>query len=310
MNQTDKIWLDGQLVDWGDATVHIGAHGLHYGSGVFEGIRCYEASEGPAVFRLRDHLERLELSARLIRMQLPWTVDELREATLELIAANGLPGCYVRPIAFYGAGPLGVRPRGNPVVVGIMCWPWGAYLGEDGMRLGIRAMVSSWRRVGPNTIPHAAKATGVYLNSMLAVDEATRAGYDEAILLTETGHIADGSGEHVFVVKDGVVRTPDLSASILPGITRDTIIRLAGELGHQVEETQLVRTDLYAADEVFMTGTAAEVTPLRSVDDHELGVGPVTLAVQEAYLDTVHGRRAAPEGWLDYVPAPELEAVA
>ena len=190
-----------------------------------------------------------------------------------------------------------------------MCWPWGAYLGEDSLRLGIRAMVSSWRRVGPNTIPHAAKATGIYLNSMLAVDEAVRAGYDEAILLTESGHIADGSGEHVFVVKDGVVLTPDLSASILPGITRDTVIALAAELGYPVVETRLVRSDLYTADEVFMCGTAAEVTPLRSVDDHELGVGPITLAVQAAYLDAVHGRGRARPGWLDPVPA-EAEAAA
>jgi branched-chain amino acid aminotransferase len=299
----EKIWMNGELVDWADATVHIGSHGLHYGTGVFEGIRCYETDDGSAVFRLTDHLERLVASARLLRMELPFSIEELRLASLELVAANGLAECYLRPIAFYGAGNLGVRPNGNPVDVGIMCWPWGAYLGEEALRFGIRAMVSSWRRVGPNTIPHAAKATGVYLNSMLAVDEAVRSGYDEAILLTETGHIADGSGEHIFVVKDGVLRTPDLSASILPGITRDTILTLAGDLGYPVIETQLVRSDLYAADEVFMCGTAAEVTPLRSVDDHELGVGPVTLEVQAAYLDVVHGRGAARPGWLDRLPA-------
>jgi branched-chain amino acid aminotransferase len=303
MQTVDKIWLNGELVEWADATVHIGAHGLHYGTGVFEGIRCYEVEGGgSAVFRLRDHLERLAQSAALIRMQLPYSVEELRAATLDLVAANELRECYVRPIAFYGAGNLGVLPRANPVEVGIMCWPWGAYLGEDGQRNGIRAMVSSWRRVGANTIPHAAKATGVYLNSMLAVDEATRRGYEEAILLADDGTIADGSGEHVFVVEGCVVRTPDLSASILPGITRDTIIRLAGELGYELEQTALIRSDLYRADEVFMCGTAAEVTPLRSVDDHELGVGPVTRAIQEAYLDTVRGRRPAPAGWLDRLP--------
>jgi len=307
MEAVDKIWLNGDLVDWADATVHLGAHALHYGTGVFEGIRCYSTESGPAVFRLRDHLERLEQSARLVRMRLPFSVDELHAACLELVAANELPECYLRPIAFYGAGELAVLPRGNPVDLGIMCWPWGTYLGEDGQRLGIRAMVSSWRRVGPNTIPHAAKATGVYLNSMLAVDEATRNGYDEAILLTDDGSIADGSGEHVFVVKGGVIRTPDLSASILPGVTRDTVVHLARELGYEVEETALIRSDLYQADEVFMTGTAAEVTPLRSVDDHELGVGPVTREVQEAYLDTVRGRRAAPPGWLAPVePASAL----
>ena len=301
MRAVEKIWLNGELVDWADATVHLGTHGLHYGTGVFEGIRCYSTAGGPAVFRLHDHLERFAQSARLVRMQLPYSVEELRSACLDLIAANELPECYVRPIAFYGAGELAVLPRANPVEVGIMCWPWGAYLGEDGQENGIRAMVSSWRRVGANTIPHAAKATGVYLNSMLAVDEATRNGYEEAILLTDDGSIADGSGEHVFVVKDGVIRTPDLSASILPGITRDTIIHLARELDVEVEETRLIRSDLYQADEVFMTGTAAEVTPLRSVDDQVLTVGPVTRALQRAYLDTVRGRRPAPREWLDLV---------
>ena len=201
----------------------------------------------------------------------------------------------LRPIAFYGAGPLGVRPNGNPIEVGIMCWPWGAYLGEDALKLGIRAMVSSWQRVGPNTIPHAAKATGVYINSMLAVDEAVRGGYDEAILLTGTGHVAGRLRREHLRGQGRDLLTPDLSASILPGITRDTVIALAGDLGYEVTETRLVRSDLYTADEVFMTGTAAEVTPLRSVDDHELGVGPVTLAIQAAYLDAVHGaaRRGA-----------------
>lgn len=307
MQAVDKIWLNGELVDWADATVHLGAHGLHYGTGVFEGIRCYEVEGGSAVFRLRDHLERLAQSARLIRMELPCSVEELRSATLELVAVNALPECYVRPIAFYGAGNLAVLPRSNPVEVGIMCWPWGTYLGEDGQRNGIRAMVSSWRRVGANTIPHAAKATGVYLNSMLAVDEATRRGYEEAILLTDDGTIADGSGENVFVVHDGVIRTPDLSASILPGITRDTIVHLAHELGFPLEEAPLIRSDLYSADEVFMTGTAAEMTPLRSVDDQELGVGPVTRAIQAAYLDTVRGRRPAPADWLDRVAAAVLD---
>jgi branched-chain amino acid aminotransferase len=301
MQAVDKIWLNGALVDWADATVHLGAHGLHYGTGVFEGIRCYATDDGPAVFRLRDHLDRMAQSAELIRMRLPYSVEELRAATHDLIAANDLPECYVRPIAFYGAGNLAVLPRANPVEVGIMCWPWGTYLGEDGQRNGIRAMISSWRRVGANTIPHAAKATGVYLNSMLAVHEATGRGYEEAILLTDDGTIADGSGENVFVVEDGAIRTPDLSASILPGITRATVIHLARELGFEVEETPLIRSELYCADEVFLTGTAAEVTPLRSVDDHELGVGPVTRAIQEAYLATVRGRRPAPPEWLDRV---------
>ena len=304
MKTVDKIWMNGELVDWANATVHIGVHGLHYGTGVFEGIRCYETDDGPAIFRLGDHLDRFADSARLLRMELPFTVEELRSACLELVAANELQECYLRPIAFYGAGELAVRPRDNPVEVAIMCWPWGAYLGEDGQQSGIRAMVSSWRRVGANTIPHAAKATGVYLNSMLAVDEAARAGYDEAILLTDDGAVADGSGEHVFLVSGSLISTPPLSASILPGITRDTVATIARELGHTIVEERVIRSDLYLADEVFMCGTAAEVTPLRSVDDHELGVGPITRELQCAYLDAVHGRGHSRPEWHDRPHTP------
>src|SRR5438477_6820359 len=234
VRETEKIWMNGELVDWADAKIHVGSHALHYGSGVFEGIRAYETPRGPAVFRLRDHLQRLDNSARLLYMELPYAVEELRTACLELIGVNGLPECYVRPIAFYGYGELGVHTRGNPVDVVIMSWPWAPYLGERGQRDGIRVMVSSWSRVGPNTIPHVAKATGIYLNSMLAVHEAARAGYDEAILLTDDGFVADGSGENVFIVKDGIITTPDLSASILPGITRETIIHIARDLGYTV----------------------------------------------------------------------------
>ena len=260
---------------------------------MFEGIRCYETLEGPAVFRLNDHLQRLHDSARLLHMELPYTVEELRDACHELIGVNGLPECYLRPIAFYGYGELGVAARENPVDTVIMSWPWGTYLGDEGMKTGIRAKISSWQRIGPNVIPHVSKATGVYLNSMLAVTEAIRAGYDEAILLTRTATIADGSGENIFVVKDGSIATPSLSTSILPGITRDTIIQIAQDLGYTVEETDLIRSDLYLADEVFMCGTAAEVTPLRSVDDVEIGVGPITLQIQKAYLDTVRGQERA-----------------
>jgi branched-chain amino acid aminotransferase len=291
MQETEKIWMNGELVDWADAKIHVGSHGLHYGTGVFEGIRCYETDRGPAVFRLTDHLKRLYNSARLLYMDLQYTVDDLRAASMELLDANGLPECYLRPFAFYGYGELGVSTAGNPVDVVIMSWPWGTYLGAEGLENGIRAKVVSWKRVGPNTIPHAAKATGIYLNSMLAVTEANRSGYDEAILLTDDGFVADGSGENVFVVKDGRITTPPLSTSILPGITRDTIIQLARSLGYEVSESHLIRTELYLADEVFMTGTAAEVTPVRSVDDHELGPpGTVTRQLQEAYLDLVHGR--------------------
>jgi branched-chain amino acid aminotransferase len=289
-------------VDWADAKIHVGAHGLHYGSGVFEGIRCYETASGPAVFRLTDHLKRFEASARLLDMQLPYTVDELRDASFELIGVNGLPECYLRPIAFYGYGELGVSAASNPVDTVIMSWPWGAYLGEDGLKNGIRAKISSWQRIGPNVIPHVAKATGVYLNSMLAVTEANRAGYDEAILLTAEGFVADGSGENVFAIKNGVITTPPLSTSILPGITRDCVIQIAQDLGYEVREANLIRSDLYLADEAFMTGTAAEVTPLRSVDDSEIGVGPITLEIQRTYLDVVRGRNERYPHWLERTP--------
>ena len=304
MRETSKIWMNGELVDWADATVHVGTHGLHYGSGVFEGIRAYETGSGSAIFRLGEHLDRLKNSAKLLYMDLPYSVEDLRAACWDLVGANGLPECYLRPIAYFGYGELGVSTRGNPVEVAIMSWPWGAYLGEEGMRNGIRAKVSSWQRIGPNVIPHVAKATGVYINSMLAVADAQRSGYDEAILLTHDGYVADGSGENIFVVRDGVIYTPDLSASILPGITRDTVIQIAQDLGHRVVEKQLIRTDLYLADEVFMCGTAAEVTPIREIDDHLVGrPGPVTLEIQQAYLDTVHGRSDRWAHWLEYAPA-------
>jgi branched-chain amino acid aminotransferase len=302
VQETEKIWMNGELVDWGDAKVHVGVHGLHYGSGVFEGIRCYDTDKGPAVFRLGEHLQRLHNSARLLHMQIPFSVDELRAATNELIGANGLPECYIRPIAFYGYGQLGVAARGNPVEAVIMSWPWGSYLGEEGLTNGIRAKISSWQRIPPNVVPHVSKATGVYLNSMLAVTEANNAGYEEAILLTPEGTVADGSGENIFVVRDGVVYTPDLATGILPGITRDTVMQIAQDLGYSVVQKAIIRSDLYLADEVFMCGTAAEVTPLRSIDDHEIGVGDVTREIQRAYLDTVRGKSERWAQWLDHVP--------
>jgi branched-chain amino acid aminotransferase len=301
MKPTEKIWMNGELVDWDDAKVHVGAHGLHYGSGVFEGIRCYETDAGPAVFRLTDHLKRLHQSAAILHMEVPYSVEELRAATHELIAVNGLSECYVRPIAFYGYGELGVHPGTNPVDVVLMNWPWGTYLGEEALSKGIRAKVSSWKRVGPNTIPHVAKATGIYLNSMLAVIEATRAGYDEAILLTDDGHVADGSGENIFVVKDEVISTPDLAASILQGITRQAVMEIAQTLGYAVHERHLIRSDLFVADELFMCGTAAEVTPVRSVDDHEIGApGPVTKAIQDVFFAAVRGRDERFSRWLEH----------
>jgi branched-chain amino acid aminotransferase len=301
VQETEKIWMNGELLDWADARIHIGSHGLHYGTGVFEGIRCYETAKGPAVFRLTDHLERLQNSARLLYMDVPFSVEELRSAHFELIGANGLPECYLRPIAFFGYGELRVGATENPVDVAIVSWPWGAYLGEEGMKHGIRCKISSWKRIGPNVIPHAAKATGVYLNSVLATTEAVRAGYDEAIMLTDDGYIADGPGENVFVVKDGTIWTPPLATSILPGVTRDTIIQMAQDLGYEVKEQNLIRSDLALADEVFMTGTAAEVTPIREIDDLELDApGPVTKEIQTAYLDTVRGRSERWAHWLEY----------
>ena len=308
MQETDKIWMNGELVDWADARVHVGTHGLHYGSGVFEGIRCYETAAGPAVFRLQDHLERLENSAKVLYIDLPYSVAELRAATHELVAVNGVPTCYLRPMAFFGYGELAVGTLGNPVDVVIMSFPWGAYLGEEGQRTGITTKISSWERVGPNVIPHAAKATGVYLNSMLATTEARRSGYDEAIMLSSDGYVADGPGENVFIVKNNVLRTPPLSMSILPGITRDTIIHIARDLGYQVEETLLVRSDLYLADEVFMVGTATEVAPVRAVDDREIGVGPVTRELQKAYLAAVTGIDDRWRDWLDVVEVARTPA--
>jgi len=302
VQETEKIWMNGELVDWADAKIHVGTHGLHYGSGVFEGIRCYDTPRGPSVFRLTDHLQRLHNSASLLHMKLPFSLEELKAACNELIGANGLPECYLRPIAFYGYGELGVAARGNPVETVIMSWPWAPYLGEESLTLGIRAKISSWQRVSPNIVPHVSKATGVYLNSMLAVTEANNAGYDEAILLTPEGTVADGSGENIFIVRDGVLYTPDLSTGILPGLTRDTVTQIAQDLGYQVVEKALIRSDLYLADEAFMCGTAAEVTPLNSVDDHELGVGEITLELQKAYLDTVRGSTERWAQWLEYVP--------
>ncbi len=302
MNETDKIWMNGELVDWADATVHVGTHGLHYGTGVFEGIRCYDTDGGPVVFRLTDHIQRLADSAKLLYMELPYSPEELRSACLETIGANGLDECYLRPIAFVGYGELGVNPGSNPIDVVVMVWPWGAYLGEDSQRHGITAKISSWKRIGANTIPHVAKATGIYLNSMLATSEARRMGYDEGILLTDEGNVADGPGENIFLVKNGVLYTPDLSASILPGITRDTVMTIARALGHEVVEKEIIRSELYLADEVFMTGTAAEIAPLRSIDDHVIGEpGPVTREIQSAYADCVRGRDPRWSHWLEHV---------
>jgi len=305
MQEAEKIWMNGALVDWPDARVHVLAHGLHYGTTVFEGIRSYEAEGGTAVFRLGDHLRRLERSAAMYHMPLPYTVEEMRAAVHQVISSNGLGACYIRPIALRGYGTMGLFPLEAPVDVAVAAWEWGAYLGEDGLRTGIRAKISSWRRIGSSTIPATAKAGGQYLNSILAKIETHKAGYQEAILLNEAGYVADGSGENLFIVRDGVLVTPPVQASILEGITRDSIITLARDEGIPVVEREVARGELYTADEVFITGTAAEVCPVNEVDDHPLGPpGPVTRALQDRFFAATEGRDPRSEQWLDHVEAP------
>jgi len=303
MQEANKIWMNGELVDWADATVHVGVHGLHYGSGVFEGIRAYETPKGTAVFRLSEHLERLERSAKLLYMELPYSQEELKAATWDLIGANELPSCYLRPIAFYGYGQLGVSARDNPVDVAIMAWPWGAYLGEDGARKGVRLKTSSFVRFHHNSLMPLAKASGHYVNSILAGYEARRNGYDEALLLDVHGYVAEGSGENFFIVRDGVVKTPPLN-SVLPGITRAAVMKILRDASIEVVEQTFPRDAVYIADEAFMTGTAAEVTPVRELDDRMIGAGvpgPVTIKVQEVFRNALHGRDARYRDWLHYV---------
>jgi branched-chain amino acid aminotransferase len=298
------IWMDGELVPWEEARVHVLTHALHYGSGVFEGIRAYETRRGPAVFRLPDHIRRLFRSAHVYHMEIPYTVEQLVEATRLVVRANGLRSCYIRPIAFRGYGEMGLNPLPAPVNVSIACWPWGAYLGEESLETGVRAKVSSWKRVEHNMLPPGAKATGLYISSGLAKVEAIKAGYDEAIMLNVAGHVTDGPGENLFVVKDGVVITPPLSAGCLDGITRDSVMTIARDLGYQVVERDLSRFDLYTADEAFYTGTAAEVVPIREVDDRPLGAGgrgPVTKEIQETFFAAARGELPRYEHWLTYV---------
>jgi branched-chain amino acid aminotransferase len=305
VNTATTIWLNGEFVAWEDAKVHVLTHALHYGTGVFEGIRCYETDAGPAIFRHVEHLERLERSAKLYYMDLPYSVEEIREATHELIIRNGLRACYIRPLAYRGLGPMGLNPLENPVEVMVAVWEWGAYLGEEGKRDGIRAMISSWRRLSPDgLIPHA-KASGQYLNSVLAKVAATKAGYEEAILLDDHGRVCEGTGENVFVVRDGVILTPCQTNSILDGISRKSVIEIARDLGYEVVERDIARGELLLADEVFLTGTAAELTPVREIDGIEIGPpGPVTRQIQQVFDDALHGRVERYAKWLDPVRVP------
>src|SRR5947209_7313380 len=303
---TELIWMNGDFRAWEDAKVHVLTHGLHYGTGVFDSMRCYDTELGPAVFRNAEHIDRLLRSAQLYYMPVPYSAEQLRAATLELVARNGLRSCYIRPIANRGYGQMGLNPLEAPVDVTIACWEWGAYLGEEGKLNGVRARVSSWRRISPDSlIPHS-KASGQYLNSVLAKIEATKAGYEEAILLDDHGRVCEGTGENVFVVKDGVIHTPPQTASILDGINRKSVIQIARDLGYQVVERDIARAELALADEVFLTGTAAELTPMRSIDDIEIGPpGEVTRQIQSVFDDALCGRAEQYREWLDPVPVPQ-----
>lgn len=304
INPTEKVWKNGALIRWEEATVHSLSHGLHYGTSVFEGIRCYETAEGPAVFRLRDHMIRLHTSAKAIHMDIPHDVDELCAATLEVISVNGLSECYVRPISLFGVSGIGVNPIGYPVDTFVIAFELGAYLGEEGVKNGIRVHTSSWRRMSNSAVPASAKICGDYVNSALAVMEAKQNGFDEAILLNEQGLVAEGSGENIFMVKDGRILTPPLSAGILPGITRASVMRIAEELGYEVEERDLARGGLFLADELFFTGSAAEVTPIREVDRRVVGdgaPGDITKRLQAKFADVVRGKDDKHVEWLTFV---------
>jgi branched-chain amino acid aminotransferase len=310
VEQAELIWHNGELVPWEDAKVHVLTHGLHYGTGVFEGERCYETERGPAIFRHRDHLDRLFKSAELYYMPIPYGLEELRSATHELIAANHLRECYIRPIVFRGYGQMGLYPLDCEVDVAIAVWPWGAYLGEEGKHAGVRAKVASWRRIPHDSlIPHA-KASGQYLNSVLAKIEASKAGYDEAILLDSQGFVSEGSGENIYAVRDGVILTPPQTAGILDGINRKSVLQIARDHGFEVIERNVARAELYLADEVFLTGTAAELVPVREIDDHAIGdgqPGPVTRELQRVFDDALHGRDARYAEWLDLVEVPAAD---
>ena len=307
MKQADLIWMNGELVAWDDARVHVLTHALHYGTGVFEGIRAYETPRGTAIFRHADHVERLFHSAAMYLMDIPYTREEIRAATHETIVRNGLRSCYIRPLVYRGAGPMGLYPLDSPVDVAIAVWEWGAYLGEEGKRRGVRGKVSSFRRISSDAVIPAAKATGQYVNSVLAKIEVAKAGYEEAILLDDRGMVCEGSGENLFVIRDGVIATPGFSADILGGINRASVITIARDLGIEVVERDVARGELYLADEIFMTGTAAELTPLREVDDRPVGTGEpgeITRTLSDAFHDALHGRSDRYAEWLDVVSIP------
>ena len=301
LQEVDYIWKNGEMVPWAEATTHVLTHALHYGSGVFEGIRCYHNTDTDeaVIFRLRDHMERLHRSAKIAMMELPYSVDELCDATVELIKKNGLKSCYIRPLAYYGYGQMGVDPTGAPVDVIIAVWPWDAYLGADALENGVKVGVSSWRQRSFNAIPPAVKSSASYMNSILAKLEAKNHGYSEAVMLNEQGYVCEGTGENLFVVRDGILSTPPLSDGLLEGITRDTVLTIATDMDILAIEESLTRSDLYIADEMFMTGSAAELTPVASVDDRPIGKrGPVTTALQQRYFDVAYGKVPEYEEWI------------
>ncbi len=306
MEKAEWIWQSGEFVPWDEATVHVLSHGLHYGTGVFEGVRCYETEIGPAIFRHQDHVKRLITSAGLFYLDLPYPAEQIAETTRELVRRNDLKSCYIRPIAFRGYGEMGLYAKSAPVELIIAAWPWGSYLGDDGKKNGIRAKVSSWRRISASSlIPHA-KASGQYLNSILAKTESANAGYEEAILLDERGFVCEGSGENIFVVKDGEIATPPHVAGILDGISRASVIQIASDMGFTVVERDIARAELYMADEVFLTGTAAELVPVREIDDHPLGgPGKITRQIQAKFEDALHGRAPEYLEWLDPIGESE-----
>ena len=288
---TPKIWMNGSLVNWDEAKVHVLTHTLHYGTGVFEGIRAYETANGPAVFRLTDHIKRLHNSAQIMGMELPYSVEELVEATKQTVRSTGLPSCYVRPLAYYGCGEMGLNTLPCKVDVAIACWPWGAYLGDDAVDKGVRMKISSWTRHDHNTMPPAAKTVGNYVNSSLAKVEALKAGYDEAIMLAPNGLVAECTGENIFCVRNGVILTPPLSAGALEGITQSSVTKIARDLGYDIRVDNIARSDLYIADEIFVCGTAAEVGSVSSVDDRKVPCpGPMTKAIATTYAKAVRGQ--------------------
>jgi len=299
---TPKIWMNGSLVNWDEAKVHVLTHTLHYGTGVFEGIRAYETANGPAVFRLTDHIKRLHNSAKIMDMELPYSVEELVEATKQTVRSTGLPSCYVRPLAYYGYGEMGLNTLPCKVDVAIACWPWGAYLGDDAVDKGVRMKISSWTRHDHNTMPPAAKTVGNYVNSSLAKVEAIKAGYDEAIMLSPNGLIAECTGENIFCVRNGVILTPPLSAGALEGITQSSVTKIARDLGYDIRVDNIARSDLYIADEIFVCGTAAEVGSVSSVDDRKVPCpGPMTKAIATTYAKAVRGQDDRYKHWCELV---------